>query len=130
MYDFLNLIFNFPFYLKLILRTLKKSLFILFALFLAGTFAAQASGGGGEKNKKEVSKDQQKPEQDVLPKVEDELQNGGIQTFQNSKEEASVESDSTQSSFRKFNFIFYFLYKFKYENDARFGAIPPELESN
>ena len=129
-YDFLNLITNFPFYHKLILSTLKKTTLISLALFLVIAFTAQASGGGGEKGKKDEIQDQQGPkQQDVLPKLDEEPQNGGRQ-FTRESEEFVEEGDSTQSSFRKFNFIFYFLYKFKYENDAEFGAIPPELESN
>lgn len=74
----------------------------------------------------------------MLPKLDSEPESGGSNEnyddledeSEPGEEEVNVESDSTQSSFRKFNFIFYFLYKFKYENDSRFGTIPQELESN
>ena len=109
-------------------------------LLLCVSFTFTATAGGGGKNKK-VIQDQQDPNrrQSMLPKLDGEPENGGVEEeyddseddeLEPAQEEVTVESDSTQSSFRKFNFIFYFLYKFKYENDSRFGTIPQELESN
>lgn len=136
MYEFLNLILNFPFHLKLNQRVLKNISIILLLLCVSFTYTATASGGGGEKEKKPLQ-DQQDPnrQQSLLPKLDGEPENGGIEEEETTdeedlEEEFVAEGDSTQSSFRKFNFIFYFLYKFKYENDARFGNIPQELESN
>jgi hypothetical protein len=112
----------------------------LLLLCVSITFTATASSGGGGKDKK-VLQDQQDPNrrQSLLPKLDGEPENGGFEEYDSELEadsdeemdqEVVAESDSTQSSFRKFNFIFYFLYKFKYENDSRFGTIPQELESN
>ena len=105
-------------------------------LCVSFTLRASATGGVGDKEEK-VRQDQQDPnrQQSLLPKLDGEPENGGIDEEEEDledeiEEEVTVESDSTQSSFRKFNFIFYFLYKFKYENDSRFGTIPQELESN
>ena len=106
-------------------------------LLLCVSFTLQASATGGGDKEEKVRQDQQDPnrQQSLLPKLDGEPENGGIDEEEEDleeemDEETTVESDSTQSSFRKFNFIFYFLYKFKYENDSRFGTIPQELESN
>lgn len=73
-----------------------------------------------------TEKEQRGPKDELSDDVEEEDIIGSIADIQ-----ATNENDSSENSFKKFNYIFYFLYKYKYENDSRFGgSIPPELESN
>lgn len=49
------------------------------------------------------------------PSIQDESKNGGIESrVEESREE--IKDDTTHNSFSKFNYIFYFIYKYKYEN--------------
>ena len=83
------------------------------------------SSFGTTGNEKENDKDQEVKEE-TKPNVEEEPQNGGIQTSS-----SIVKADTTESSFKKFNYIFYFIYKYKYENDPNLSSpVPEELSTD
>ena len=95
---------------------LKRFLTISFTIILSLGMAINANATTGEKEEKSKDKNQQRPKEQTLPK-EVEPQGG----LEQSKPVQTLQVDtSRESSFEKFNFIFYFLYKHKYESDGSF----------
>ena len=95
---------------------LKRFLTISFTFILLLGVLAEAKATTGEKEEKSQDKNQQQPKEQTLPKME-EAQGGLSQA----KPVQTLQVDtSRESSFEKFNFIFYFLYKHKYESDGSF----------
>ncbi|MBV6643993.1 MAG: hypothetical protein KI790_01010 [Cyclobacteriaceae bacterium] len=97
---------------------MKSRIYILFTVFL---FALSAQASTGIENpKNQPLEERQQPKQEIVPKSEEVVEKPvGSPQFAPpiiSEETIIQESDSSYNSLSKFNFIFYFFYKFKYDD--------------
>ena len=106
---------------KLLDQNLIKLKYISVVFFLiVFSFDSIASTETEKNNEKD-----QEEKAEIEPSLEEEQQNGG------SQELTVVDVDTTESSFEKFNYIFYFIYEFKYENHPDFSnPVPVELSTD
>lgn len=88
---------------------------MILAIAVFSSHFTQAHNGNGNGNGNKDSKKQEEPVHQPIPFEIISNQNGGKPIY-SELESVDEEGDTSYTSFSKLNFIFYFIYKYKYEN--------------